>query len=81
MQSYLVAVSTFGLTTIVVRDLILCPDKSAETITGLAVKAYLDLSKSPTGLTATDAELVAVRRVPHAFHGEWNYRIGTRAKL
>ena len=66
---------------LVVRDLTLHPDKASETITGLAVKADLDPSKSPTGLTATDAKLAVVRRVPHAFHGEWNYRIGTRAKL
>ena len=33
LQSYLVAVGTFGLTAIVVRDLTLHPDKSAETIT------------------------------------------------
>ena len=51
------------------------------TATGLVVKADLDRGKYPTGLTVTDAELAAVRRIPDAFHGEWNYRIEPRAKL
>ena len=51
------------------------------TTTGLVVKADLDRGKYPTGLTVSDAELAAVRRIPDAFHGEWNYRIEPRAKL
>ena len=51
------------------------------TTTGLVVKADLDRGKYPTGLTVSDAELAAVRRIPDAFHGEWNYRIKPRSKL
>lgn len=51
------------------------------TTTGLVVKADIDHGKYPTGLTVSDAELEAVRRIPDPFHGEWNYRIEPRAKL
>ena len=51
------------------------------TTTGLVVTAGLDRGKYPTGLTVSDAELAAVRRMPDPFHGEWNYRIEPRAKL
>jgi len=51
------------------------------TTTGLVVKADVDRGKYPTGLTVSDAELATVRRIPDAFHGEWNYRIEPRSKL
>ena len=51
------------------------------TATGPVVKADLDRGKYPLGLTVSDAELAAVRRIPDPFHGEWNYRIEPRAKL
>ena len=51
------------------------------TATGLVVKAELDHRKYSLGLTVSDAERAAVRRVPDPSHGEWNYRIKPRSKL
>ena len=61
-------------------DLIVRLIGATTTVTGLVVKADLDRGKYPTGLTVSDAELATVRRIPDAFHGEWNYRIKPRAK-
>ena len=62
-------------------DLIVRLIGATTTTAGLVVKADLDRGKYPTGLTVTDTELAAVRRVPDPFHGEWNYRIEPRSKL
>ena len=43
---------------------------------GLTVRAERDPATYPKGIKVTDAELVAVPREPHRFHGEWNYTVG-----
>ena len=51
------------------------------TRTGLKIHAERDRGRYPKGTKVTDAELDAVPREPHTFHGEWNYTInGTRLK-
>jgi transposase len=45
------------------------------TRTGLTVQAVRDTGTYPTKIKVTDAELAAVRLMPHPFHGEWNYTI------
>ncbi|MGC8513154.1 MAG: ISAzo13 family transposase [Acidimicrobiales bacterium] len=56
----------------VVVDLI----AATTTRSGLAVRAERDPGKYPKGIKVTDAELAAVPREPHRFHGEWNYTVG-----
>jgi transposase len=59
----------------VVVDLI----AATTTGTGLTVRAELDRGSYPTGIKVTDAELAAVPREAHKFHGELNYTVnGTR---
>ena len=61
----------------VVVDLI----AATTTRSGLAVRAVRDPGSYPRGIKVTDAELAAVPREAHAFHGEWNYTCnGTRLK-
>jgi len=61
----------------VVVDLI----AATTTRSGLAVRAERDEGSYPTGTKVTDAELAAVSREAHNFHGEWNYTCnGTRLK-
>ena len=43
------------------------------TRSGLTVRAERDPGSYPTGIKVTDAELAAVPRQAHRFHGEWNY--------
>ena len=43
------------------------------TKTGLRVHAERDLRRYPTQIAVSDAEVDAIRLLPHAFHGEWNY--------
>jgi hypothetical protein len=51
------------------------------TRSGLSVRAMRDPGSYPRGIKVTDAELAAVSREDHAFHGEWNYTYnGTRLK-
>jgi transposase len=51
------------------------------TRSGLTVRAERDPGTYPKGIKVTDAELGAVPREAHAFHGEWNYTCnGTRLK-
>ena len=51
------------------------------TRSGLTVRAERDKGRYPTGTKVTDAELAAVPREAHRFHGEWNYTCnGTRLK-
>jgi hypothetical protein len=48
---------------------------------GLKVHAVLDRGTYPKGTKVSDAELAAVPREAHTFHGEWNYAInGSRLK-
>jgi len=61
----------------VVVDLI----TATTTRSGLAVRAERDEGSYPTGTKVTDAELAAVSREAHNFHGEWSYTCnGTRLK-
>jgi len=61
----------------VVVDLI----AATTTRSGFAVRAVRDPGSYPRGIKVTDAELAAVPREAHAFHGEWNYTCdGTRLK-
>ena len=48
---------------------------ATKTKSGLAVRAELDTSSYPKGVTVTDAELATVRIEPDDFHGDWNYRL------
>lgn len=48
---------------------------ATSTKTGLKVRAKLDSSKYPKGITIPDAELAQVNITHHDFHGEWNYTI------
>ena len=51
------------------------------TRSGLTVRAERDPGVYPKGIKVTDAELAAVPREAHRFHGEWNYTInGTSLK-
>jgi transposase len=45
------------------------------TPTGLRVRARLDRTRYPSGLTVSRDALAAVRLRPHSFHGDWNYTI------
>ncbi len=48
---------------------------------GLTVRAEADAGSYPRGIKVSDAELAAVPRHAHVFHGEWNYTCnGTRLK-
>ena len=59
----------------VVIDLI----AATTTRSGLNVLAERDEGSYPTGTKVTDAELVAVPREAHRFHGEWDHTTnGTR---
>ena len=42
---------------------------------GLTVQAVRDEGSYPRGIKVTDAELQAVPREAHRFHGEWNYTV------
>ncbi len=44
---------------------------------GLQVHAQLDHGQYPTKVHVTDARMAAVKLIPHAFHGEWNYTIAS----
>jgi transposase len=51
------------------------------TKSGLTVQAQRDEGSYPTGIKVTNAELAAVPRNDHSFHGEWNYTYnGTRLR-
>lgn len=56
----------------VVVDLI----AATTTRSGLAVRAERDPGTYPKGIKVTGAELAAVARAAHRFHGEWNYTVG-----
>ena len=48
------------------------------TAKGLKVTCRLDRRRYPTGRKVSDEEYATVNLTPHAFHGEWNYRIQPR---
>jgi hypothetical protein len=50
------------------------------TARGLTVKAALDTNTYPTGIKVTDEQMAAIRIVPAAFHGEWNYTVKPRRR-
>lgn len=50
------------------------------TAKGLRVQAALDTNKYPTGIKVTDEQMAALRIVPAAFHGEWNYTVKPRRR-
>lgn len=60
LESHEVIVETIGATT---------------TATGLTVRAELDERVYPAGLKVTAAQVDAVPKRAHDFHGEWNYTI------
>ena len=47
---------------------------------GLKVRAELDETKYPKGVTVSNAQLAAVNLSRHACHGDWNYTITPRRK-
>ncbi len=51
------------------------------TAKGLRVTCRLDRRRYPTGRKVSDAEIDAVRLLPDAFHGEWNYTITPRRSV
>jgi transposase len=42
---------------------------------GLKVKCEMDRRSYPQKIKVSDAQMSAIRLVPHSFHGEWNYTI------
>ncbi|MCP3934651.1 MAG: hypothetical protein GY708_04690 [Actinomycetia bacterium] len=48
------------------------------TQTGLTIQASHDPNWYPTCVNITTAELTAVPRHPHDWHGEWNYTINAQ---
>ena len=50
------------------------------TAKGLKVTCRLDRRRYPVGRKVSDEEFATVNLTPHAFHGEWNYRIEPRLK-
>jgi hypothetical protein len=48
---------------------------SSRSRSGLRVRAELDRTRYPGGVTVTDKQMAQIRLEPHDFHGEWNYTI------
>jgi hypothetical protein len=48
---------------------------ATRTATGLRVRCELDRGTYPKGQDVTDAQMATLNRVPHRFHGDWNYTI------
>jgi hypothetical protein len=48
---------------------------------GLSVRAELDRGLYPSGIKISNAQLAAAGVRGHKFHGDWNYDIGTAAKI
>ena len=55
------------------HEVVVEPIGATTTRAGLEVHAERDEGTYPSGIKVSDEELAAVRVVPHAFHGEWNY--------
>ena len=51
---------------------------ATKTAKGLTVTCRLDRRKYPVGLEISKEEMKAIRIIPNAFHGEWNYVIRPR---
>jgi hypothetical protein len=49
------------------------------TATGLQVRAQLDTSSYPAGVTISDTQMAALPLDRHAWHGDWNYTLGPHA--
>jgi hypothetical protein len=49
------------------------------TVKGLRVTCRLDRRRYPVGRKVSKKEFATVNLTPNAFHGEWNYTIGSRA--
>jgi hypothetical protein len=60
---------------LVSREVIVNLIGNTSTQKGLRIEAALDENSYPTGIQISDAALAAVRQLPSAFHGEWNYTI------
>ena len=48
---------------------------STHSRSGLRFRSEIDRRRYPDGVTVTDAQLVTVRLMRHAFDGDWNYTI------
>jgi hypothetical protein len=48
---------------------------ATRTAAGLRVRCELDRRTYPKGQDVTDAQMAALKLVPHAFHGDWNYTL------
>ena len=48
---------------------------NTRTSTGLKVRCELDTKQYPNKVKVTDTQMAAIRLVPDAFHGDWNYTI------
>ena len=48
---------------------------NTQTSTGLKVRCELDTKRYPNKVKVTDVQMAAIRLVPDAFHGDWNYTI------
>jgi hypothetical protein len=48
---------------------------NTRTSTGLKVRCELDTKRYPHKIKVTNAQLAAIRWLPDAFHGDWNYTI------
>ena len=48
---------------------------NTRTSTGLKVRCVLDRKRYPKSLTISDEQMMQIRLVPDAFHGDWNYTI------
>src|SRR5947199_3881852 len=51
---------------------------ATRTAAGLRVRCELDRGAYPKGQDVTDSEMATLNRVPHRFHGDWNYTIHPR---
>ena len=60
---------------LVSREVIVNLIGNTTTRQGLRIRAALDENAYPTGIKVSDTDLAAVRQVPAAWHGEWNYTI------
>ena len=50
---------------------------STKTRAGLSVRSEIDTNLYPKGSVVSDAEFAAINIERDAFHGEWNYSIGS----
>jgi hypothetical protein len=48
---------------------------ATRTAAGLRVRCELDRRTYPKDQDVTDAQMAALKLVPHAFHGDWNYTL------